>query len=116
MSILWRTLVTLVLLHESFSRKFSPGPSVDPGLYIFVLLHKYRPSTKFTHDKNAINFEKKHSSAYSEAADMCNTAMEREFCQLSGKCFFKVHSIFAMRKLRTGTVNHSKNNSVFFKR
>ena len=31
MSILWRSLVTLVLLHESLSRKFSPGPSVDPG-------------------------------------------------------------------------------------
>lgn len=37
MSILWRTLVTLVLLHESFSRKFSPGPSVDPG--VFVITH-----------------------------------------------------------------------------
>lgn len=40
MSILWRTLVTLVLLHESFSRKFSPGPSVDPGK-IFTLLNFY---------------------------------------------------------------------------
>jgi len=37
MSLLWRTLVTLVLLHESFSRKFSPGPSVDPG--VFVITH-----------------------------------------------------------------------------
>ena len=33
MSILWRSLVTLVLLHESFSRKFNPGPSVDPGKF-----------------------------------------------------------------------------------
>jgi len=37
MSILWKSLVTLVLLHESFSRKFSPGPSVDPG--VFVITH-----------------------------------------------------------------------------
>jgi len=37
MSILWRSLVTLVLLHESFSRKFNPGPSVDPG--VFVITH-----------------------------------------------------------------------------
>jgi len=37
MSILWKSLVTLVLLHESFSRKFNPGPSVDPG--VFVITH-----------------------------------------------------------------------------
>lgn len=38
MSILWKSLVALVLLHESFSaRKFNPGPSVDPG--VFVITH-----------------------------------------------------------------------------
>jgi len=38
MSILWKSLVTLVLLHNSLSaRKFNPGPSVDPG--VFVITH-----------------------------------------------------------------------------
>merc|ERR1719510_1352157 len=38
MSILWKSLVTLVLMHESLStRKFNPGPSVDPG--VFVITH-----------------------------------------------------------------------------